>query len=320
MEKIEFRLAITSDKHSIADLLSLASKHLRPIHYWDWINTKKIFPGSFVVLAIHMGKIVGHYAVSVREFNIFGKLEKVGLATQTVIHPAYRRLQILLDISNFTRDICVMRNLHMVLGFPNNNLHKINKKLLKWQYLADITQLEIDLNNLINHNPQFQKERVIKFDERFNNLIKFYNTKNNNIKEYLTIENLNWRYFEHPLNNYAIFASFDKKNLVKGYIALKLYHSDIGLKGHVMEIVTFDNLSEIDVLFGFAISYFKWANCDSISLWSINNDYKYNYFKKMGFKENSITSHLQVLTLSESSKEFVNIDNLDVCMKMSDAY
>jgi len=320
MEKIEFRLATDSHKYAIADLLALSSHHLRPTNYWSWINDSKIFPGSFVVIATLKDKIVGHYAVSVREYNILGESKKVGVATQTVIHPLYRKLQILLDISNFLKEQCLVNDLYMVVGFPNDNLYRLNTKLLEWTELGDVGQLEVNIDELSDCSTYFLKERVFKFDDKFNILIDHCNLNENKIKEYLTTNLLNWRYFEHPLNNYIVFASKDHKNLIDGYIVLKLYHNEADLIGHVMEIVTFDDLNTMDILLEQALGYFNWANCKKMSLWCSKDDFKYNYFKKMGLRENKIVSHMQVLPLSVDNNEIFNINNWDLSMKISDAY
>tara|TARA_B100000787_G_C16186953_1_gene295236 strand:+ start:859 stop:1821 length:963 start_codon:yes stop_codon:yes gene_type:complete len=320
MEKIDFRLATDEDKYGIADFLALSSPYPRPIKYWEWINSDKNFPGSFVVIATQMDKVVGHYAVSIREFSIFGVLKKVGVASQTLIHPSYRKLQILLDISNFLKDICQKKDLYMVIGFPNDNLYRINKKLLEWNQLTDVSQLELSKDKLTKQPLDFLKVRAFKFDNKFNQLIEFNNQKDTNIKESLTIDILNWRYFEHPLTNYAVFISQDYKKLINGFIVIKLYHSNEGLKGHIMEVSTFDDLNTIDFLLKSAFSYFNWANCDSVSLWSSKGDYKYSHLEKMGFKENSTISHLQVLSFSNIKNDVFNDDNWDLSMRMSDAY
>ena len=321
MGKIKFRLAKPSDKYAIADLLTLSSSHLRPAGYWEWINTEKNFPGSFVVVTTYVDKVIGHYAISVRDYSIFGFVKKVGIATQTVIHPSFRKLQILLDISNFVKDICLTRSLYMIIGFPNDNLYKINTKLLGWRHMSDVTQFEVDLNQLPAFKSDNETLRVSEFNNDFNRLIEFNNKKNDNIRECSSVDNLNWRYFKHPLNHYIIFSSIsDSDNLVDGYIVLKLYYSSTGIKGHIMELSTYHDSGIMDALFEAAVEYFQWANCSSISMWIGKNDYKYNYIKNIGFKENSIKSHLQFLPLKEVYNEPLDIDYWDLSMKMSDAY
>lgn len=320
MEEIEFRIALKTDKYAIADLLSLSSNHLRPINYWNWINNKILFPGSFVVLATLKDKIVGHYAVSIRKYRIFGVTKKIGVATQTVIHPSYRKLKILLDISNFLKAECQKNELSMVIGFPNDNLYRLNTKLLGWIELGEVAQLEASLDKLPNCSPFTISNRALKFDDKFNHLIKFYNFNKNSIKEFLTPDLLNWRYFNHPLNNYTVFISSDDNGSINGFIVLKIYHKETELVGHVMEIVTFDDVNIMDYLLERAIGYFSWANCEKISLWCGVNDFKYDYFKKMGLKENQIESHMQVLPLIVDNNKTFNISNWDLSMRMSDAY
>jgi hypothetical protein len=321
MEKIEFRLSKLSDNYAIVDLLTLSSSHLRTIRYWEWINTKECFPGSFVVVATYSDKIIGHYAVSVRDYSVFGSLKRVGIATQTVIHPSFRNLQILLDISNFVKGVCLEIDLYMVIGFPNDNLYKINTKFLGWERVSDVGQFEVSLNQLPVFKLNNKILRVLEFNDNFNRLIDFNNDKNNDIKECISIDCLNWRYFEHPLNNYVIFSSIsDSNNLNNGYIVLKIYHSNTGVKGHIVELLTYNDSAIMDSLLGVSIEYFKWANCSSISVWVGKNNYKYNYFKNIGFNENSIKSHLQVLPLGEAYNEVLDIDSWDLAMKMSDAY
>lgn len=320
MEEIEYRIALESDKNAIADLLALSSNHFRPINYWNWINSKKYFPGSFVVLATLKDKIIGHYAMSIRKYSIFGVTKKIGVATQTVIHPSYRKLQILLDISNFLIAECQNNELAMVIGFPNDNLYRLNRKLLGWVELGDVAQMEVSLDKLPKSSFFTLSHRAVEFNYKFNDLIKFYNSKNNNIKEFLSTDLLNWRYANHPLNNYAIFVSSCDDDLIDGFIVLKLYHKDAELVGHIMEIVTFDDLNTMDFLLDQAIRYFSWANCKKMSLWCCKGDYKYAYFKKMGLKENQIKSHMQVFPLAIDKNEIFNITNWDLSMRMSDAY
>jgi hypothetical protein len=321
MNEVEFRLAKPSDKTAIADLLALSTSHFRPIRYWEWANTEVFFPGSFVVIATYFDRIVGHYAISVRDYNTFGVKIKVGVATQTVIHPLFRKLQILLDISNFVKDICLTKKLHLIIGFPNSNLYKINKKLLKWKHVSDVVQLEVDLNQLPTFNSKSNNKvhRAHEFSNEFNSLIEFNNNNNNTIAELLSVPNLNWRYFKHPLNHYIVFSSM-LNNSINGYVVLKIYHSFTGITGHILDLLTYNNSEVVDSLFGAAIEYFKWANCKNISMWVGENNYQHAYIRNMGFKENSIKSHLQVLPLKKVYNELLDIECWNLLMGMSDAY
>ena len=118
---------------------------------------------------------------------------------------------------------------------------------MKSTLLRKESKSELSKDKLTKQPLDFLKVRAFKFDNKFNQLIEFNNQKDTNIKESLTIDILNWRYFEHPLTNYAVFISQDYKKLINGFIVIKLYHSNEGLKGHIMEVSTFDDLNTIKI-------------------------------------------------------------------------
>ena len=316
-QNINFSIAEQSNAIGVQDLNCLISSIPRPKSYWSWINFNNAYPENIVIIGKQAEQIVAHYAISVRKFLYLGEEIRVGLATQTMIHPKFRNLDNLIQLSETVQTLSKQKKLSFLVGFPNNNLFKINTKLLGWKQIKDIYQYERKLEDSIVDSKIKNIVRVFEFDDRFNDLLENYNEKTKLIFEPLTKTKLNWRYFEHPLNNYFVFGHLEN-NIFNGYIVIKFYHGLGGLTSHFIELRSKNNDKNIlNKLLTKSYQFIVNQGCYSNSVWPDEN---LDIFEFYGYKPNSIKSNFQISAIDNLNLNFLKGDNWSVSMKMSDAY
>ena len=323
---LTYRSYRRGDEIKICDLFLEGSPHIRTIGYWNWINCLSPFGRSIVEVAEINDKIIGHYAVLPINFYIEGKKINAGLVSQAIVHPSFRNLENIVNITNRVWQQCEEQSIEFVYGFPNNKMWDVKKLLMDWKPVAEFKCLEIESKKITKFSTETRQnivlERIERFNEKFNELWNHSNFTNSRLK--IVSRNakyLNWRVFGNPLSHYHVYAAHIGNNIV-GYIVLKLFRRSNTLYGHVIDILTLDS-KQLDVaktLLNGAFEYFNHANVDIVSMWLFEGNYLYKEILSKGFVADGFETNFGVKKINERADKIYDISDWHISMLDSDAF
>lgn len=316
----------SGDEISITELFLIASpRHLRTPMYWEWSNLKNPYGKSLSLVAEEDKEIMAHYSVMPLKMSVDNVVVVGGFGQQAVVHPNFRNLKIIMDLTNKIWKKAADR-FEFIYGFPNDNFWKINQMLMGWEkideFFADVISI-LTVIEVLKHN-SFQRF-IVKRINRFSLEINKWLNKNKKSKIYplKSAESLNWRFFAHPLHYYFIFGVYDNKILV-GYIVLKIYWDGKQAIGHFIDFDVKNNKKEYFLSLIEQVSLFLMrCKISNIIFWNNQSEYFdiFNQFdiKKGGFKTNFGIKFLNN-KIQEKNKILLNISQWNFTMAFSDAF
>lgn len=298
------------DEAKITELFLIAeTRHIKTIDYWLWSNNLK--DGLSMVVEDN-NKIIGHYSIIPKKIKIAGEILKGGFAQQAVIHPRYRNLKILIDLTEKVWEKSKDRY-DFIFGFPNDNIWKICQIFMDWQKIDKFYADILNVNNTINYFKQSQsKENSVKRVYSFPHGMDSWLPINK-------IRDLNWRFISHPLNYYFIFIAFDN-NYPVGYMVVKLYHNGKKSIGHFIDYDIKDNRSNyMFALIKEATLFLDNCYINEIVFWNKKNESK-EIFELFGIQKGAFKTNLGVKFLNKPDSKLLDKSNWSYTMALSDAF
>jgi len=174
------------DEIPITELFLIASPHhMRTPKYWKWSNLESPYGKSLSLIIEEEGRIIAHYSVMPWKIKVGSSVVKAGFAQQAVVHPNYRNLKIIMDLTEKVWAEATNR-FDFIFGFPNDNFWKVNQMLMGWEkvdeFLADILYLD-NISNTLEQD--ICKKFIIKRVYQFDNSIDSWVNKNKKSELYL---------------------------------------------------------------------------------------------------------------------------------------
>lgn len=151
------------------------------------------------------------------------------------------------------------------VGIPNTNAIKGHMKV-GWQRYPNIQfyeKTEFDVGNSLpvyKKINQFHPNMDAKI-EGFHKKYQFYVKKNNRF--------LNWRYIDHPYNDYDVFILGEDISSFSGYVVVKLFKDDITKKVHVIDYA-YETCNDLDNIFKIVNEYARISHADLINCWTFS--------------------------------------------------
>lgn len=190
-------------------------------------------------------------------------------------------------------------------GFPNNNSHYGFIKNLNWIDLEQIPTFSIKVDTIKKtgfsqiNNVTFFNEKYIRTQNRLTDVYK--------IKVNKTLEYLNWRYLNNPINKYDIFECIDNDNAF--FAVTKVFRSFNDQSRHEVDILEINFPPDIEKLLELmnAIKHhYLETNLLQINIWLPCSNVLHLQLEKIGF------SNMQPITYSGLrvlDSEFENLTN-----------
>lgn len=308
-----------NDEKHILDLFELAFKQKMSEEYWNWrfINNPFIGMDNPIYLMWDDKKLIGHYAVSPVEMKIENKIHKTALSMTTMTHPNYGGKGIFSSLAECLYQDLKDKNYSMVWGFPNNNSHYGFIKRLGWKDISIVPMFSLKAIIL-------KKIKIIKDFELIDAISNSISSKLNNcnsISINKTVDYLNWRYCNNPVEDYKIVKSTDD-SIILVYKVIPSFVNSESFEIDLMELYV-ENLEVniINQLLLFVLELEE-KKIDKFNIWSPLSNVKHVFLEKLGFRMDKPLTYFGYKNLNLENNELVisNISSWDLNMSYSDVF
>lgn len=295
MSKFEIRKLERSDSEGLSELYAAVYGVNFTGEYWEWKYFKNPYKDHMMYVAVNGDKLIGELG-SVPVKIKYEDSSCLGCQTCDItIRPEFQKGGPFMKLYKLSYDDNYARGTVMSYGFSVPLTLKISTRLLKFRSLCHVWRCVLVLNpapfvarkiglpllarvagplgkiytklSLRKHLKRVYDNvtEIARFDERFN---RFWEERkgDHNIMVQRDSVYLNWRYAEHPTNQYKIFMCSDG-DFVKGFVVLTIEQAEIK-RGFIMELLVEPGNGEaFDSLLSAVVEYFLKENVDVITAW-----------------------------------------------------
>ncbi|WP_394218217.1 GNAT family N-acetyltransferase [Halobacillus trueperi] len=234
------------DEAQIQSLFSKTFHHERPLSEWEWKfkdNPKQEKP--FILVYEENDQILGHISLWLTEAYFHGKRATIGLRVDTMVDPSARGKGIYRKLNEVLLEEAAAEGIDFIYGFPAPKAKELFIRYTNATHMTDmprwvsiqkpfsllasrISALRLfkpldRVVGLIKNKPSSDHRYHIKklsgCDQSFDDLAK----ETRHLSEALVIRDaayLNWRYLDHPTNQYELHALYQNERLC-GYAVTK---------------------------------------------------------------------------------------------------
>ena len=325
MKGISYRSYQELDEYRHIELMWSSSMHVRNVQYWNWLNSEYWGGGKPIIeYAFSNSRLIGSYVIHPLNLSYAGRIFKSGFATQVIIHPEYRDMSILKNLTDNIIKACELSGLDFIYGFPNDSIWNIHIRMFGWKDVGKISTLK--LCNAGAMHIDSQKNIFVVTDDDYVEVCEFiWTTSSNNCPNLVSFINSAewaiWRYYKNPLQYYKLLALRGKDGL-EGVIAIKYYNKNSVLIGHIIGLhVLNDSSTVIASLLLEAVKEFKFVGVDVITMWQPNNSLVKKCILDFGFKKNGEVTNFGIRRISKNYNDKMDESiNWNLSMFNSDAY
>ena len=234
---IEIRPYRSGDEVGIIKLFEEVFRKSKDLARWRWYYENGPHGPAITEVALHKGRIIGHYSGIPGKFQIGTSTHLAFLPSDTMVHEDYRDLKTFLTLVQRVYKRCVEKGICLVYGFPNEMSAVPFNKFLRWKLFEDISALELPLSHLQG----FGLPRAgvfIRAVERFDQNLDPLWRRSIPMEKLSLIRDstyLNWRYVDKPSVKYYRFLAQDLRGLPLGYAVGKIFIQEKGI-GDIMDI------------------------------------------------------------------------------------
>jgi len=296
------------DEQAIVELLNIAFGRWHSLEYWKWRYKKNPAGSPIIWLAEHDNKIIGHVAIIPMRMKVGNAYMTGSMSVNGATHPQYQGKGVFSSIVNRCYPDVAENDIPLTYGTANIRLGATYKR---YEWRGHICFL-VNLMKVLNWKPLLSKhirseflvragahmlgkicrsgsangslkiERITRFDERIN---RFWEEISKHFKIIVKRDEryLNWRYVEHPEDEYAIYTAV-KDHRILGYCVLSEEQHENMRYGFIVDILGFQNHSNVvGCLIQRALKCFKEHDVDEVSC-TLSEKHPYAaIFRKAGF-------------------------------------
>lgn len=310
----------SGDEIAILELFELSFGRKLSFDFWKWRFLSNPEKKIMIKLMWDKDELVGHYAVSPVTLSVGQEKILSALSMTTMTHPGYSGRGIFTDLAEaLYEQESKVSNLKAVWGFPNTNSHYGFIKNLKWKNLEQIPTFTLDCAKL--KSIDFSSIKVVgEFcNEHVVSQIKSYSS--DSIKVNKSLEYLNWRYLQNPVNKYDLFEF--TSGTEKYFAVTKVFSSFIDKNRYEVDLLELSFPADHDLLLQLlnAIKeYYSSHNIWRINLWLSLHDDKHILLEKIGFVNTLPITYSGIRVLDQKLKSLETADNWSYSMGDSDVY
>lgn len=328
IKNYELRPFSKSDLENLVDLFKEVFKKEWNINYWKWFLYQNPY-NTYSLSLWDKDKLIGFNCALKKIFSINGDIFDSILVSTALVDPNYRRRGIYSYIVKKLYNCLSRQGYLLIYGFPNENYNceLYNKQRLNWDFCSPKQILIKKLKgSLKNRNRSKSKSIEIKRVKKFSKEINFVsNSKKNGNFFVKYFEYLNWRYIEHPKNDYYCFLIKDD-HIMLGYFILKTYINESNQKyGEIDDFLfIWDKYEFYTIIYNFIYDFFKDQKNDYISIWVGENNPFFKFLIQNGFSKHYMITSWGFKLLNNPGREIknylINSDNWDLKMGDSDVF
>lgn len=279
-----------NDELGIIQLDKLTETHpwnRRNLKNWNWKYKGKNPSGKSLVWVVEdKKKIIGTFSILPLYYQLGTKIVKGSNSIAMIIHPKWQNKGLIKFVADKLFLDAIKNKIKFVYGYPNLNSYELHKRVFGYKDIGQQNLFYKKLKKVKNLDFSYQIENIYKFDKSFDELWsrskKQYNTLNIRSSKFL-----NWRYLDRPDHKYFCFK-FIKKNILCGYIVLKIYQFKKIKTGHFIDIFMDQSQKNLfENMINFGSKFFTDNNCNDSSLWMQGSTRFQTKLIKLDFKINS---------------------------------
>jgi hypothetical protein len=278
MEIKEFK---TGDEFAILDLFQLVFNKPMSSKYWYWRFQDNPAGKHMIKLMWNDNQLVGHYAVSPVFMIINNKKVLTALSMSTMTHPDFGGRGVFKDLSLSLYDFLENKlDVKSIWGFPNANSHYGFIKNLKWNDVAVVHTLTMNVSKV----PQVQSEyiSILDYFQSHHVVILKKITDVFKISVDRNLAYLQWRYIDNPSNSYIIFE-YCKEDIIH-FLVTKIYPSQTKENKQDIFIMEYGvkDYSLLPEFIEHIKSHYK-DTIENFTIWCNIHDPKHIHLEKLGF-------------------------------------
>ncbi|WP_106496122.1 GNAT family N-acetyltransferase [Lentibacillus sp. Marseille-P4043] len=327
----------TGDEGQIQELFKKVFNKERTLEHWEWKyikNPQSLNP--FILVYEEDQKIIGHIALWVANAYMEGKATKVALRVDTMVDPEARGKGIYRKLNEAMLAEAKESGISLLYGFPAPKAKELLLNTTNANYVEDISRYMLILDpgaiaaNMYSFLSPIKsvgrvfkrlKQRKLKktslpvgwkveavehCDQRFDQLAEKVKT----IKPIMLkrdADYLNWRYLNHPENNYTILALTNNDEL-QGYVTVNKRKRDFkngqAMIGFIIDYLAVEDKAVWEILLYSALTELQ--DVDMIQAWGFPGNIGTESLLHFGFKEKDKPMPLIVHELENNRNRYKN--------------
>ncbi|WP_053218146.1 GNAT family N-acetyltransferase [Virgibacillus senegalensis] len=303
-----------ADQAGIQQLFTRVFGKQRADSYWEWKYLHHPNPvNPWILVYEKNNRIAGHIALWVSEAYIEGKIQLVGLRVDTMVDPQDRGEGIYQQLNQAMFIEATKSGIKLLYGFPAPKARDLLLKhtpareagwMSRYVYIqnpfalaAGMTKFNLPvkrlgslykkITNRSKRSPAsgLRLETVTACDQQFTDLAdRLSATWPLMLRRNLSY--LNWRYHQHPENDYVMIAAYNENTLV-GYVVvkkerkrLKYASMEVGL---IVDWLAIEDRTVWQVLLQAARDHLR--HCDLLQSWALPETVAASILASAGFKK-----------------------------------
>ena len=304
-------------KDQVLDLFNIVFKKKMSKKFWKWRFETNPFGKPISKLAFVDSKLVAHYLIHPIILNHFSKSINCQFSMTTMTHPNFSKKGLMTHLAKEAYKTAKENNYKLVIAFANKNSHYFFIKKLGFFTIQIMKEMSLNINNYSELPSKYSSSKITTFNESISN---FYFQKIKKIPMIITprtSDYLNWRFIDHPENEYHCFKLMDDDTLA-GYFVLKNY---AGIKAHIVDFFMKDNVDCYNCMINEAKKFCNNYNLNKITLWNSNETFQKFLKKQLDHEEILETFFVgKTLTKQLSISDIQKFHNWHITMGDSDVY
>lgn len=251
-------------------------------------------------------KFVANYAVLPVKICIGGEIVKAGLSVNLMTDPYFAGRGLFSELANRVYERMIQEGYALSYVFPNKNSNSILCNKLGWKNVYEIPTLEKKLDENIISVERVGKKLDI---DNWSHLSDYADKDIHVIKEPCY---LNWRYRNHPANEYHILH-FNERC----WAVYHMYNDEVNIN----EIHSTGNKEEFQSLLNEIIYIAYGMGAKKITTWFKTNTIEHYVLEKNGFINTSPIRYFSVKNLAYSGAvDIFDWRNWKICMGDDNVY
>lgn len=293
----------SGDENQILALYKEVNNREMTLEHWKWKFAESPFGRGIIKLMFDSGKLIGYRGAIPVIISVQGIATSAAYIVNTMTHPDYRRLGISTYLAEAVCEEAKQRGVKFIYNFPNPNSYPLYLKIDGWEVLDQRSawQKQLQGKSASAMSPSSAIKQVERFDHRVNLL--WDRVK----QDYVVVvprtkEFLNWRFTEHPTEEYSKFIIEDKDNEILGYLVLKIYTRGDEIKGHIIDMLCRNERGIVKKLLDYSYSFFIEKGIRNLSCWMSQNSFYMPVLKEEGFVRYTMETHFGLWILDKRNK------------------
>lgn len=295
--------------------------------FWLWrFKNNPFSPHPMTNLMWDEEILTGHSAVSALPVVVGKQKVLAGLSGTAMTNPEYLGKGIFSSLAlNLYDRVKKTEGVSLILGFPNPNSHYAIVNKIGRKDVAIITNFCCKAEDIAAKKLESHLKKLSKFNKSHEDFIADIIVELGfSVYVDRSVDYLNWRYFECPVNEYYCFEILNGNEL-HGVVVLKQYQptNSENTEIDIVEIFCSANTEILRDILGHVNSYLKNSNGLSsfiYNLWMSLFDPRHILLERIGFRIGMPLTYMCVKSFSPDYDEVYNYKNWYISMGDSDLY